>query len=399
MFRGINKPVEGKNPQSIADSNNVFAFSLYKRIADSVGKNIVFSPLSVSSALALTYEGAKGETSYQICKVMHFTADKDAFKANFRSLIEKIEKDTTDTNRAIQFNMANSVWVAGGIKMLSSYTDLIKMYYDAKASNMKLSSPSAIESTRKEINTWVGEKTHGKIDNMIGPGGLDASAKLVLINAMYFDARWANTFPEALTKKNIFYANGADSETVDFMNGTYKLMYYQDSDMEAVDLPYYMNKLSMIVFLPRKMDGVHNMEKILDYNNYANITEKLIQEKSMAKVVMSLPKFRISESLSLADVLVKMGMPIAFTSMADFTGMTNDGLHISIVDHKTYIDVSEKGTEAAAATKVQMRITSARPTPMKPIYFIANHPFIFVIRDNVTGCILFMGRISNPLKA
>jgi len=370
----------------VADSNNLFAFKLYNQVKESGNKNLFFSPFSISTALAMTYAGARNETETQMRNVLHFGLDQDTFHKQYKTYLERIEGDT---GKDLTLGIANSLWIANSLQLLAPFKDIVSTDYNSEARNVDF---NKTEETRNEINTWVEQKTNDKIKELIKPGIISGSTKLVLVNAIYFKGKWATPFSKDSTKNDDFYKTGSNNITAKFMHNTAHYSYYEDATLQAIEIPYSGGKTSMVVFLPKETDGIDVMENQLNYSYYSKIMSLFRSQK----VILALPKFKTTVAFELAGTLSAMGMPDAFGN-ADFSGISNEGLSISNVIHKAFIDVNEDGTEAAAATAVAMKMNAMyRPGP-NPV-FNANHPFFFIIRDNMTGSIWFMGKIINPTK-
>jgi len=379
---------EAQQVINIADSNNVFAFKLYNEVRRSEdNENLFFSPFSISTALAMTYAGAKNETEKQMSHTLHFSLDQNTFHKNYKNYLEKIG---SDTGKDLVMGIANSLWIANSLKLLPSFSGIVNTDYKSAAKNVDFSNT---EQTRQEINSWVEQKTNNKIKGLIKPRILDADTKLVLVNAIYFNGKWKTPFPKDSTKNEKFHKTYSGNVKVNFMHNTAHYKYYHDDTLKAIDIPYADGKISMIVLLPQDRDDIDTIENKLNYRYYS----KIVSSMSQQKIVLALPKFKTTAEFELADELSNMGMPIAFSSSANFKGMSDESLCISHVIHKAFIDVTEEGTEAAAATAVNMKMLMVMRAPVS-ISFIANHPFIFVIRDNATGSILFMGKIMDPTK-
>jgi serpin B len=373
--------LSAQSSSTIADSNNKFAFKLYDEVKKDTKENLFFSPFSISTALAMTYGGARGETEKQMSRTLHFSLDQASFHQEYKSYLENIE---SDTGKGMILGIANSLWISNKFKLLNNFKEITTNDYKSEARNVSFS-----DETRKEINQWVEQKTNDKIKDLIAPGVINSATRLVLVNAIYFNGKWNEKFSKDSTKNQDFYLNPATVK-IDFMHNTAHYKYYEDSAMQAIELSYTGKKTSMIVFL--KKDYRTNKEYNLDYSYYS----KIVSSMSPERVKLALPKFKTTVSFELSKTLSSMGMPDAFGA-ADFKGISNENLSISNVIHKAFIDVSEEGTEAAAATAIVMRANALGPRP-KSFAFIANHPFMFVIRDNATGAILFMGEITNPSK-
>ena len=392
---------EQLNDQIVVNGNNEFALDLYGRISNMEG-NLFFSPYSVSTALAMVYAGAHGQTESQMAQVLHFpiipmesepsSSVLVPDRARFASLFGKIIHDINNRGKkgGYELNIANALWGQDGYHFLKEYIDFIETHYEGKLTEVDFK--NAAEAARVKINEWVEEKTNQKIKDLIKPGMLDSMTRLVLTNAIYFKGNWASQFDKERTQEAPFTLLDGNNVNVPMMNKTEEFPYMATEDFKALDLPYVDDDLSMIILLPNKTDGIGELEKSLT----ADSLSLWLNQLQKRKVIVSIPKFKLTSQFSLASVLQSMGMTDAFSSSADFSGMDGQrDLYISAIIHKAYVDVNEEGTEAAAATAVIMRLLSAEPdqTPV----FRADHPFLFLIRDNKSGSILFIGRVMNPI--
>ncbi len=378
---------------SVAESNNGFAFDMYARLAAEVAQkdgNLFFSPSSIVTALAMTYGGARGETAAEMKKVLHFQLDDK----ELHPAMGKLAKALTYKEKGLKLSIANALWGQEDYKFLDSFLDLNKKSYEAGLKNVDFK--KATEETRKLINKWVEQKTNDKIKDLIKPGVLDAATKLVLTNAIHFKGTWKVKFDKKDTKKEKFHVTDEKSVQIDTMKMKKpNLKYLRGDGFKALELPYEGGKMSMVLFLPDKVDGLAQFEKSFTLENVKKWLPRMWEQKIQE---VAIPKFTMTREFSLNKVLAEMGMPTAFVyPKADFSGMDGSReLYISGVIHKAFVDVYEEGTEAAAATAVVMRAGSARPP--EPKIFKADHPFAFVIRDVKTGTILFMGRVTDPTK-
>jgi len=362
--------------------NNQFAFKLFAKLQSS--HNLFFSPFSISSALAMTYTGAKGETQEQMKAALCFNPRADSVNMGFEKIMKTMN---TDTLSGVKLCVANSLWVENKFHFLDSYVNLVKQYYNSEVRNVDF----ANESTRDTINNWVAKRTNNKIQNLLPKKSVGAETKAVLINTLYFYGKWATEFQSKASYKGTFYCKTKDTVQSTFMISVNHFNYFEDEKFQIVELPYKGKSVSMLIFLPDSGTTLALALKEFTDTYYTNAIRSLQTEH--VKVV--LPKFKTTQSFNLSEILKKVGMETAFTGTADFSGMTgNKELYISAVLHKAFIAVTEQGTEAAAATAVLMPMTSTRPTPLKT--FKADHPFFFVIRENNTGSILFMGQMNNP---
>jgi len=387
------------NKKTVVQGNNEFALALFARLGEEQG-NLFFSPYSISTALAMTYAGARGQTESQMAKVLYFpivAGEKvppetllqpgqfhSAFGEVVKALNERAKKG------GYELAVANALWGQKGYKLLGDFLKLIETEYGGQLAEVDF--VRAAEAARKTINTWVEEKTKDKIKELIKPGVLDAMTRLVLTNAIYFKGNWARHFKKDRTRQAPFTLLTGEKVDAAMMNQTDQFGYMEAEDFQALELPYVDNELSMIILLPKQIDGLPEFEKTLNLENLSQWVGKLHRRE----VIVSVPKFKMTSQFSLAAVLKSMGMADAFSpEAADFSGITGSrDLFISAVIHQAYVDVNEEGTEAAAATAVTMRLTSVGPS-QTPV-FRADHPFLFLIRDNHSGSILFIGRLLNP---
>jgi serpin B len=379
--------ISANNPQEIVGGNNKFAFKLYKEIKCDSDKNLFCSPFSISTALAMVYAGARTETATQISQTMNFPQGKK-FHSDYKQLLNGLNEGTEGK---ITLNIANGLWAQKNFKFLDSYLGIVKSNYNSELKNVDFKDNK--EKTRKDINAWVEQKTNNKIKDLLSQSDLTSLTRLVLVNAIYFYGDWAEPFEKQATQPKDFTLIDAAKINVPFMNQHGRFNYYEDSKIKAIEVPYKDNKASMVIFLPNTNNGIIEFEKSFDYKYYLDI----ISSFQPNEVRLFLPKFQTTFKIYLGSILSEMGMPLAFSpSGADFSGMTGKrDLCISEVIHQAFVNVDEKGTEAAAATAVIMIATAVRPSSDIKI-FNADHPFIFCIKDNSSGSILFMGKIMNP---
>jgi len=364
----------------VVDANNAFAFKIFNEY--NAQENVFVSPWSISSALAMTYEGARGTTAEEMAEVLNMVGT-DARREGFKSIYDSINKGSDD----YKLSTANALWAQVDYPFLQEYFDQIDANYDGKLSNLDFKRDT--ENSRLTINSWVEDNTNDKIKDLIPQGKLDSMTRLVLTNAVYFKGDWVYEFDKSDTKKASFQKT-VGSVQADMMQRTdddVKFGYYEDDSVQVLEMPYKGDRLSMVVALPKE-----NMDSMdISQDAYDKWTNGL----TTRQVKVYFPKFKFETKYFMANTLAKMGMPTAFSMAADFSGMTgNDELFISSVIHQTFVEVDEKGTEAAAATAVIMDLKSAGPREV-PV-FKADHPFLFFIRDKETGTILFMGRVEDP---
>jgi len=386
---------------AVVEGNNRFALELYRTLQATDG-NLFFSPYSVSTALAMTYAGAKGSTEAQMAQTLCLPTSASMLKKmglpgepmtqeEFAQAFGAIVKAFNTQGEAGQYELkvANALWGQAGYAFLPAFVKRVETDYGGKLREMDF--VHAAEQARQTINTWVAKQTNDKIKNLISRGILGPMTRLVLTNAIYFKGNWATQFKEELTRPEPFTLLDGKTVQSPMMNQKETFRYTETETLQILELPYVDEALSMVVLLPKAVDGIERLEAALNSENLAGWLDGLGKQE----VKVTIPKFKMTSKFDLKQVLVRMGMRDAFTRAADFSGMTsNRELFISAVIHQAYVDVNEEGTEAAAATGVVMKMTSMRPdrTPV----FRADHPFIFMIRDNHSGSILFLGRVMNP---
>jgi serpin B len=374
----------GSDVTVIADANNRFAFAAYADLSKTEAeKNIFISPYSISTALAMTYEGAQGETALQMMKVFHFPEDINSLRQGYSG----IQKILNAKNTYYDLSSANSLWPQKGCEFLKNYLETVEKYYGGKAEVVDYAGGKA-EAIQK-INTWTSKQTKEKIPEIIGENDVDELTRLVLVNAIYFKGSWKSKFDPKMTRKSNFYVAGDKKIQTDMMNNEGKFNYAELEGLKVLELPYVGDDISMIVALPNGHD-IAKLEASLSYEVFKKWQAALEEQK----VEVSLPKFKLHCLYQLGNSLEHLGMPLAFNeNQADFSKMIGKkDLYISAVIHATFVDVNEEGTEAAAATAVVMSTKSIEMTPE----FIADHPFIFIIYDKAAETILFMGKIADP---
>jgi serpin B len=373
-----------KTAAEAAGDNNALGLDLYKRVAQS-GDNVFLSPHSISVALAMTYEGARGETAGQMSEALHFGVPAAQLRPGLQALSQAL-RPAQDAGYAL--HVANALWGMQGHEFQPGFLEVLRTSYDAPLQQVNFAES---EAARKTINDWVAEATRGKIKELIPSGVLDALTRLVLTNAIYFKGDWASKFKPEGTKPLPFKVLQGKPVKTPLMHQTAEFGYAETEDAQVLSLPYKGEALSMIVVLPRKVDGLPAIEAKLDAAALEEWTKNLGEQK----VSVYLPKFKIESMFSLSSELKALGMKDAFEAdRADFSGM--DGtreLFIKEVIHKSFVEVNEEGTEAAAATGV---VVGVRSLPAPPPEFRADHPFLFFIRHDATGAILFMGRLAKP---
>lgn len=373
------------DPTKVVQGNNEFACTLYAKLAAADG-NLFFSPYSISNALAMTYGGARGNTAKEMAATLHFGGDQAQFHPAFGELVRRIQSE--DKKRKYQLRVANRLWGQKDFGFVPEFLTASRQHYGAGLEELDFI--QATEQARQTINAWVEKQTQDKIKELLKPGILDNLTRLVLTNAVYFKAAWIEPFNVASTKPGDFLVDGVKKASVPMMHKSQRTRFLDTGTFAALELPYEQRDLSMIVLLPKKVDGLASLEKALTADHWKEWQTKLRDHM----VDIKLPKFRTTAEFRLNKVLQDLGMHDAFDdTKADFTGLASmKGLCITAVVHKAFIDVNEAGTEAAAATAVAIGLRSLP----QPATFHADHPFVYLIRDNRTGSVLFMGRVVNP---
>lgn len=373
------------NGETLVQGNIEFALDLYHMLSTKNG-NIFFSPYSISTALAMTYAGARGNTEVQMAQALHFLLDNEQLHPAFASLQARLS-DLEKKGR-FQLKVANTLWPQEGYPFREEFLALVKQYYGVVITAVNYGEP---ETARNIINAWVAEKTEGKINELIPSGMLDELTRLILVNAIYFKGNWDNPFNKKLTQESPFWVTPDKRVQVMMMTQKHECKYGERNGLQILELSYRGNNVSMLVLLPGELDGLVELERALTVDNL----NKWTRELGYTEVEVFLPRFEITCPLRLEDTLQSMGMTDAFSSNADFSGMADsEKFIIGAVLHQAFVVVDEKGTEAAAATAVIMR-SLGMPTS-SPV-FRADHPFVFLIRENSTGSILFIGRVVNPI--
>ena len=386
------KGATAQSKAGLISANNQFALEFYSRIKDQeAGKNSFFSPYSISTAMGMTYEGARHETAREIQSVFHFSEENSVRRASVAAVYNQLNKNQGDYT----LSTANALWIQKDYPLLSEVTEVVSQYYGGHLSNLDFINKT--EQSRNTINEWIKDQTQEKIVDAIQHGVLGPLTRIVLTNAIYFKGSWEIAFAEGDTKEEAFRVSAGQTVQAPMMSIAGKEFGYTETqDVQILEMPYKGDNISMLVLLP-KNDDMESLERGLDINKLSEWSRQLKKQE----MDVYIPKFSFKSGYDLKELLKEMGMPLAFTppekdSGADFSGFVDKKeLYISTVKHLAVIDVNEEGTEAAAATVVVMKATSVRRDA--PPVFRADHPFIFLIREKQTGHILFMGKVINPL--
>jgi serpin B len=373
------------------NGSNAFAVDLYAQLSKQPG-NLFFSPESISTAFGMAYAGARGQTATEMQQVFHFTLPPDRLHPAMGALLTEMNGQ----HKGYELHVADALWAQQDASFLPDYLKLVQTDYGAgfHRVNFKISP----DSVRATINAWVEKQTNDKIKDLLAPGVLNSSTRLVLTNAIYFKGDWQNQFDAGATQKEEFHLSATQWVMAPLMHRTGGYSYYDGGTFQALELPYAGNEISMVVLLPKETDGLPGLETSFASGVAGEWIQKL---QPVDKVILTLPRFTMTQQFELSSALSTMGMAQAFSGAADFSGMTGKPeFSISAAIHKAYIDVNEKGTEAAAATAIVMYATAMRreaPEP-PPVVFRADHPFLFILLDTRSGSMLFLGRVADPTK-
>uniref|UniRef100_A0A8C8T0M7 Leukocyte elastase inhibitor n=1 Tax=Pelusios castaneus TaxID=367368 RepID=A0A8C8T0M7_9SAUR len=387
---------------SLSASNGSFTLDLFKKLNESFkDENIFFSPWSISTALAMTYVGARGNTATQMAEVGEVCLPRlerefedntaEDIHSEFQALISSINKP----QNSYLLKTANRLYEEQTYPFCCGYVEFVKKYYHAEPQTVNFK--NAAEQVRKEINSWVEKQTEGKIQNLLPEDAVDANTALVLVNAIYFKGKWEKRFLNENTTENPFRLSKTKTKPVQmmFLKDTFPMYYLETMKVQIAELPYVNNDLSMLILLPDDIDdkstGLEQLERELTYEKLSKWTSPEMMEK--IKVEMFLPRFKLQESYNLKPTLISMGMQDAFNQRkANLTGMSQkNNLFVSQAFHKSFVEVNEEGTEAAASTGVVIEVRSSNAVKFK-----ADHPFLFFIRHNQSKSILFFGRFCSP---
>ncbi len=378
--------------EAVVSGNTEFALDLYSRLAGEEG-NLFFSPYSISVALAMTYAGARGETERQMAETLHFTLPQEdlhpALNLLDLELASRGEGAEGRHGEPFRLHIANALWGQTGYSFLPDFLDLLARDYGAGMRLLDFASNP--EACRTEINRWVAKQTEEKVENLIPTGILNELTRLVLTNAIYFDAAWEGKFGESATLPSEFTLLDGSEVTVDMMHQSHTFPYAAGEGYQAIELPYDGGELAMVILLPAE-GRFSEFEQTLD----AARLETTVGALEPIRVKLAMPKFHYESAFRLKETLGAMGLSDAFApGAADFSGMdgTRD-LFVQEVVHKALVRVDEEGTEAAAATAVVVGLTAA--PPLDEVEVTVDRPFIFLIRDRKTGPILFLGRVLDP---
>ena len=384
----------------LACDNSNFAFDLYRALRDGED-NLFFSPFSISQVLAMAYAGAKGKTERQMADTLRYSLPQERLHPAFHALDLALHSrgedafnssESEEDNSNFRLNIANAVWGQDGFEFRREFLDILTKNYGGDMRLLDFS--DAPEESRVTINDWIARETEDKIKDLIPRDAVDSSSRFVLTNAIYFNAKWRLPFNPGNTKELPFHLLDGDKVEVPMMTGGSSegwFGYARGDGFQAVNIPYYTGGMSMLVLLPDR-GKFDDLEDSLT----AGILDLVQKQREVRDVTLNMPRFKYESEFALKETLEQMGMPDGFENSADFSGITDEiFLKISDVFHKAFVSVDEKGTEAAAATAVMGMLLGARD-PLEPITVTLDRPFIFLIRDEPTGAILFLGRVMDP---
>ena len=370
--------------KKVVDANNQFAIDLYKQINKQPAQaenNVFFSPYSLSTAMAMLYAAADGETKQQIQKTFHYPA-LAILNPNSAALYNQFNKP----NPNYDLSTVNDLWMRQGLRPNQTYLDTVKRYYGGQVTTLDFASRP--EPSRQTINKTIAKHTKQMIPELLVKDSIKADTAAVLTNAVYFKSQWAQPLGLRGSTQPFYNLNGTTTDT-NFMYSIENFDYMEDEQVQVVELPYKGDELSMLVVLPKSKEAAA-MPKLIANLSTAQINQWTEQLKNQ-EIFLNMPKFKLEQSYQMELLLAKMGMPIAFGSQADYS-LFNDALPLAVnsIIHKAVVEVDEKGTVAAAATSIVVRVVSASYNAE----LTADHPFMFMIKDNKTDAILFLGQVN-----
>jgi serine protease inhibitor len=389
MARSLKAEEKPADTGAVVRGNTAFGLDLYGQLRSRSG-NLFLSPFSISTALGMTYAGMRNRTAEQTAKALYFTLPPAELHAAFGKLQRALNAGDP-AKRGYELSVANALWGQKGYPWKNEFLELTKENYGAGLIEVDF---AAAEEARKTINAWVEKQTRDKIKDLIPSGVLDALTRLVLTNAIYFKGNWDRQFKKDFTRDADFFVAPDAPVKAPMMHQTGDYRLAQSPELQVLELPYVGKELAMLVLLPKKRDGLADLEKSLTAEKLEGWVGQL---RNQSDLPVFLPRFKYTAEFQLNDALKALGMTDAFEfGKADFGGLNGgkEELKISAVLHKAFVDVNEEGTEAAAATAVVVKTLSARVGPV----FRADHPFLFLIRDSRTGGVLFLGRVTDPTK-
>lgn len=363
----------GEIYQPFIDANNKFAIDLYKSSSE---ENLFFSPYSISTCMSMAYVGARKETSKEIKKTFHF----DFRKANLPLFVSELQKLYADS-----ITIANGLWIDNDLSLKNKFQKIMENDFQTEIKQVTFQ-----KECIEDINNFVKIKTHDKINNILNGSDIDSTTKMVMVNAIHFQKQWRLPFDEKLTEEGYFYPDKGEKSSVKMMNRQHRFDYMENEFMQMISLPFYESSISFLILLPKKEHSLSELNNLLSFENL----DYWMSQMKKQKIALSVPKMHIDgERISLKE---RLNMPIAFSEVADFSNIAeNNNFYISKALHKAFLDVDEKGVEAAAATALVFNLTCSLSHPEKLFSFKADHPFIFMIVDSSNKNILFIGRLCS----
>ena len=368
---------------SLIESENSFALDIFKKVIENSAEseNIIISPLSISSALSMTLNGANGATRDAMMEALRVNGlTPEIINNSYKNLTEAL----LNVDKRVLISIANSVWTENNFVVKKPFTDILTQFYNAESKSFDITDPLV----PKQINSWIESKTNGLIKNMVDK--LEDNTVMLLINAIYFKGKWKSQFDKENTIQGSFYKPGGITAQVPMMKQTSDFKIYNGEGFTLAEFPYGQANFVMDIILPDNNIGVNNMIPLISNNSFKGWLNQLGQRKTD----LTFPRFKYGYKKQLKDILIKMGMGIAFTENADFSNISDINLLINEVTHQAFIETNEEGTEAAAATIVGIGTTSM---PVGPFVLNIDHSFLYIIRETSTNSILLMGRVVDPL--
>ncbi|MCD8486104.1 MAG: serpin family protein [Desertifilum sp.] len=369
--------------ERLVTANTQFGFNLFSQLSQQEGeKNIFISPSSIAIALSMAYNGATGDTQQAMAQALEIQglslSEVNQAYADFKTVLENADPQ-------VQLQIANSLWARQGITFNPQFLQNNRQFYRAQVTDLDFQDPAATRT----INNWVKENTNGKINQIVDR--LRPDDVLFLINAIYFKGNWTIQFDKAQTTNQPFYVNNTQTKTVPLMSQRGNYRYLETDNFQAISLPYSNGRWSLYVFLPKPDRNLAQFQQQLNAENWDTWMAQFRRREGS----IQLPRFKMEYSTNLEQTLSALGMGVAFSRQAEFTQMTTEPVYIDQVKHKTFVEVNEEGTEAAAVTSIGIRTTSAQ-MPTEPFQMVVDRPFFCAIRDNQTGSLLFLGSIVDP---
>ena len=375
------------NDDSIIDPSEKkdFVFAFYSEIAEKDEKlNIFFSPLSISTAFSMAYEGAGENTASEMQQVFGFESDD----AKRQKAISELLSQFNHKDDWYSLQVANALWVKDGYEIKQGYLDAAKTHYSSTVDNVDFVTDDGVN----EINSWVKEKTNDRIENILAPGSTDDSTRMVITNAVYFKGKWSSEFNPRNTSEKPFWTDKNSSVIVPMMKQPVDIYNYaKTANLQALELNYLGGDISMVILLPKDKDGIQSLEQSMYKKKFDAIKDGMTRQP----ITVEIPKFEFETQYDLKPPLQSLGLNDAFDkNSANFQGITDEQIYLDKAAHKAFVNVNEEGTEAAAITALVARAESGPPEPRHE--FVADHPFMFVIQEKETGEILFVGRVMDP---